>query len=65
MPAPVQALARVSAPPRGAAAPRRTPVVAHDTRELHAGLVALVPELRARATRLCGDASAGDDVVQD
>jgi len=44
---------------------RRAPVVANDTRELHAGLVALMPELRSRAMRLCGEASAADDVVQD
>ena len=47
-------------------APRRgMPVVANDTRELRAGLVALIPDLRARATRLCGDTSGADDVVQD
>lgn len=45
--------------------PKRAPVVANDTAELHAGLVALLPELRARAMRLCGDASGADDVVQD
>ncbi len=45
--------------------PRRAPVVANDTRELHAGLVALVPELRSRAMRLCGEPSAADDIVQD
>jgi len=39
--------------------------VARDERELRAGLVALVPQLRARALRLCGDATAADDVVQD
>jgi RNA polymerase sigma-70 factor (ECF subfamily) len=39
--------------------------VANDTAELRAGLVALVPDLRARALRLCGEASAADDVVQD
>jgi RNA polymerase sigma-70 factor (ECF subfamily) len=39
--------------------------VARDTRELAAGLVALVPELRARALRLCGDRATADDVVQD
>jgi RNA polymerase sigma-70 factor (ECF subfamily) len=33
--------------------------------ELRAGLVALVPELRARALRLCGDRAMADDVVQD
>jgi RNA polymerase sigma-70 factor (ECF subfamily) len=46
-------------------AARRAPVVASDTQELRAGLVALIPELRARASRLCGDPSAADDVVQD
>lgn len=45
--------------------PKRAPVVANDAAELHAGLVALLPELRARAMRLCGDAAAADDVVQD
>jgi RNA polymerase sigma-70 factor (ECF subfamily) len=34
-------------------------------KDLQGGLVALVPELRARAIRLCGDRSAADDVVQD
>jgi RNA polymerase sigma-70 factor, ECF subfamily len=32
---------------------------------LTAGVVALVPELRARAIRLCGDRATADDVVQD
>ena len=36
----------------------RAPVVARDTRELHTGLVTLVPELRGRAMRLCGDRAA-------
>ena len=44
---------------------RRTPVVARDARELHAGLVALLPELRARALRLCGDRAGAEDVAQD
>jgi RNA polymerase sigma-70 factor (ECF subfamily) len=44
---------------------KRPAVVARDTRELAAGLVALVPELRARALRLCGDRATADDVVQD
>jgi RNA polymerase sigma-70 factor (ECF subfamily) len=44
---------------------RRPAVVARDARELHAGLVELVPELRARAMRLCGDRAGADDVVQD
>jgi RNA polymerase sigma-70 factor (ECF subfamily) len=33
--------------------------------ELQAGLVALVPELRARAIRLCADRPTADDLVQD
>jgi len=33
--------------------------------ELQAGLVALVPELRGRAIRLCGDRATADDLVQD
>jgi RNA polymerase sigma-70 factor (ECF subfamily) len=45
--------------------PRRSPIVARDTRELHAGLVAIIPELRARAMRLCGERAAADDIVQD
>jgi RNA polymerase sigma-70 factor (ECF subfamily) len=32
---------------------------------MHAGLVALIPELNARALRLCGDRATADDVVQD
>ncbi len=48
-----------------AAAPRRPPIAAHDLRGLKAGLVALVPELRARAARLTGDRVAADDLVQD
>jgi RNA polymerase sigma-70 factor (ECF subfamily) len=43
----------------------RPPIVARDADELRAGLAALVPELRARALRLCGDGAAADDVVQD
>jgi RNA polymerase sigma-70 factor (ECF subfamily) len=43
----------------------RPQIVARDTDELRAGLVALVPDLRARALRLCGDGAAADDVVQD
>jgi RNA polymerase sigma-70 factor (ECF subfamily) len=62
MPAPASA-ARPS--PSPAAPQRRAAVVARDTRELHAGLVQLIPELRARAMRLCGDRAAADDIVQD
>jgi RNA polymerase sigma-70 factor (ECF subfamily) len=58
--------------PRRAPASRRTPsfvtrvpIVARDADELRAGLAALVPDLRARALRLCGDCAAADDLVQD
>jgi RNA polymerase sigma-70 factor (ECF subfamily) len=34
-------------------------------RELRTALVELVPELRVRALRLCGDRALADDVVQD
>ena len=51
--------------PRTARAAMRAPVVARDTRELHAGLVTLIPELRGRAMRLCGDPAGADDIVQD
>jgi RNA polymerase sigma-70 factor (ECF subfamily) len=44
---------------------RRAAVMANNDRELRAGLVELIPQLRARALRLCGDAAAADDVVQD
>jgi len=44
---------------------RRPPVVARDARELHTGLVALLPELRSRALRLCSDRAAAEDVAQD
>jgi RNA polymerase sigma-70 factor (ECF subfamily) len=44
---------------------RPAAVVAGDEREIRAGLVELVPYLRARALRLCGDAATADDVVQD
>jgi RNA polymerase sigma-70 factor (ECF subfamily) len=57
-------LARASAcpPPRTG----RRPVTAKDDKEVRAGLVELVPSLRARALRLCGgDPVAADDVVQD
>jgi len=63
MSAPAPAPARHA--PRSAPAAKRAPVVARDTRELHAGLVTLVPELRGRAMRLCGDPAGADDIVQD
>jgi RNA polymerase sigma-70 factor (ECF subfamily) len=40
-------------------------LVAHDQESLELGLIELVPELRGRATRLCGDPVTADDVVQD
>jgi RNA polymerase sigma-70 factor, ECF subfamily len=62
MPAPASARHPIPSP---AAPARRPAVIAHDTRELHSGLVELVPELRARAMRLCGERAAADDIVQD
>jgi RNA polymerase sigma-70 factor (ECF subfamily) len=61
MPAPASA----SASPRSNPRPSRPAVLADDEREIRAGLVQLVPYLRARALRLCGDATTADDVVQD
>ena len=52
----------LSSEPRRQSAP---PVVAHDLRGLKVGLASLVPELRARATRLSGDRTVADDLVQD
>ncbi len=55
-----------SASPSVPTCPRRVAAFsASDERELRAGLVALVPQLRARALRLCGDGPTADDVVQD
>jgi RNA polymerase sigma-70 factor (ECF subfamily) len=45
--------------------PRRSPVIARDAAELRAGLAGLIPELRARALRLCGERAAADDMAQD
>jgi RNA polymerase sigma-70 factor (ECF subfamily) len=58
---------RPSSEPRISAGPPRPDarLVARDERELREGLVALVPQLRLRALRLCGDAATADDVVQD
>jgi|HubBroStandDraft_5_1064220.scaffolds.fasta_scaffold239111_1 RNA polymerase sigma-70 factor (ECF subfamily) len=56
----------VSASPCALVRPRRrAALAAADQRELRAGLVELVPQLRARALRLCGDTATADDVVQD
>jgi RNA polymerase sigma-70 factor (ECF subfamily) len=43
----------------------RAPILASDVAALRAGLVALVPELRARALRFTGAPAAADDLVQD
>src|SRR5689334_4498158 len=43
----------------------RPALVAHDLISLQKGLVELVPELRGRACRLCGDPTTADDIVQD
>jgi RNA polymerase sigma-70 factor, ECF subfamily len=43
-----------------------SPAAPHATLEdLKLGLVALVPDLRARAVRLCADMAMADDIVQD
>jgi RNA polymerase sigma-70 factor (ECF subfamily) len=39
--------------------------VAFDEPELRASLAALLPELRARALRLCGNTALADDIAQD
>ena len=46
-------------------ASKSTTVIAYDLCGLHAGLATLVPELRARAMRLCADRTLADDLVQD
>jgi RNA polymerase sigma-70 factor (ECF subfamily) len=46
-----------------AIAPR--PFSANDLDEIRRGLAALVPDLRARAARLCGDRATADDLAQD
>jgi RNA polymerase sigma-70 factor (ECF subfamily) len=43
----------------------RPQLVARDGAELRAGLVALLPELRARALRLSGNPTLADDIAQD
>jgi RNA polymerase sigma-70 factor (ECF subfamily) len=43
----------------------KTTLVANDLASLKTGLVELVPELRGRACRLCGDPTTADDIVQD
>ena len=43
----------------------RAALAALDSQELRTGLVALVPHLKSRAMRLCGDGAVADDVVQD
>ena len=40
-------------------------LVAHDHKTFDNVLVRLVPELRGRALRLCGNAATADDIVQD
>jgi RNA polymerase sigma-70 factor, ECF subfamily len=62
MPAPASASRPVPSPAPPA---RRPAVIARDAREMSACLVELVPELRARAMRLCNDRALADDIVQD
>ena len=63
MPAPASRSRPLACPP--AQPSKRPAVIARDTSELRAGLGTLLPELRARAMRLCGDPAGADDVVQD
>jgi RNA polymerase sigma-70 factor (ECF subfamily) len=55
------------APPLARTPTRPPPMAADeaDEKDLRAGLVALIPQLRARALRLCGDAATADDIAQD
>jgi RNA polymerase sigma-70 factor (ECF subfamily) len=64
MPAPASAAPTHSGPARPIPQ-RRALIVARDTLELRAGLIELLPELRARAMRLCGERAAADDIAQD
>ena len=43
----------------------KPPVLAQDLPQLKAGLLALLPDLRGRAVRLCSDRVMADDLVQD
>lgn len=43
----------------------RIPLIAHDDESLELGLASLIPELRGRAFRLCGDAATAADIAQD
>jgi RNA polymerase sigma-70 factor (ECF subfamily) len=54
-----------SASPRATNASPRPPVHAHDTAEFRRCLAAMVPDLRARASRLCPDRATAEDLVQD
>jgi len=58
-------LARSAEPARRPEASGPRPVAAFDEPELRTALAALFPELRARALRLCGDATLADDLAQD
>lgn len=51
--------------PCSASQQRRADLPPRDTVELRAGLAELLPELRVRAMRLCGERAAADDVAQD
>ncbi len=51
--------------PAPAARTPKAPILADDTEALRRGLVAMVPELRARAFRLSNERVLADDLVQD
>jgi RNA polymerase sigma-70 factor (ECF subfamily) len=56
---------RLSGSRPGPARTRPGRIVARDATEVRDGLVALVPDLFARALRLCGCRATADDLVQD
>jgi RNA polymerase sigma-70 factor, ECF subfamily len=65
---PCAATSACAATPRPRRPARPAAMAARDDRDeraLRAGLVELVPQLRVRALRLCGDATTADDIVQD
>jgi RNA polymerase sigma-70 factor (ECF subfamily) len=63
MPAP--STASLTVRPTSPVTPRRRSCAGGDDGELRTGLVGLVPELTARAHRLCGDRAMAEDIAQD
>lgn len=65
MPAPAPSGTRLVETPAPPARAPKPPIIAEDTAGVRRGLVALVPDLRARAFRLAGERVLADDLVQD